>query len=134
MSTLYPTVLAAIQSRGMSWAVADDLADAVVAAIPEPPFAAISELQGRLGRWHSDKWGRPSRTFMAAKLAEEVGEVCEAAVKDEQGHPRADQLDYGAELADVVIVAICAASIHGVDLAGEIGRKVAALDPVGGDA
>lgn len=93
--------------------------------------ADLRLLQARLGKWHVDKWGAPSRVFMAAKLAEEVGEVCEAAVKAEQGHPKADQLDYGSELADVVIVALCAASIHGVDLAAEVASKVYKVDPDG---
>lgn len=83
--------------------------------------------QRRAGAWHRDRWGDPGRVTLAAKLAEEVGEVCEAAVKQAQGHPKAGDLDYGAELADVVIVAVCAADLAGVDLGHEVASKLDVL-------
>lgn len=89
----------------------------------------LTDLQDIVGHWHLARWGAPDQPFMAAKLAEEVGEVCEAAVKVVQGHPRADEMDYGAELADVVIVALASAHLSGVDLGQLVEDRVDRLAP-----
>lgn len=87
----------------------------------------MSDLQDVIGGWHVGRWGDPGPVTMAAKLAEEVGEVCEAAVKTSQDHPRAGEMDYGGELADVVIVALAAADLAGVDLAARVAEKLRAM-------
>ena len=48
------------------------------------------------------RWGRVSLGVIAAKLAEETGEVCGAIFKMPEG--RATQADFEAELGDVLIV------------------------------
>lgn len=89
----------------------------------------FAQLVDAIGGWHLGRWGDPGTVTMAAKLAEEVGEVCEAAVKVSQGHPRAGEMDYGGELADVVIVAAAAAGLAGVDLEARVLEKFAAISP-----
>jgi|GEM_PF-6279675 len=92
-----------------------------------PTDATLHDLVSLTGAWHRRTWGAPDRVFFAAKLAEEVGEVAEAAVKQAQDHPKAAKLDFGSELADVVIVAMSAASIHGIDLALLVQNRVTKL-------
>lgn len=88
----------------------------------------LTDLQDVVGGWHIGRWGDPGPVTMAAKLAEEVGEVCEAAVKVAQGHPRASEMDFGGELADVVIVALAAASLANVDLSDRVVEKLRAMN------
>lgn len=87
--------------------------------------ASLREMQSDLAWWHAWKWGEPPLTLLAAKLAEEVGEVCEAIVKTEQDHPKAAELDLGGELADVVVVAMVTAWRAGIDLQARVGDLVA---------
>ena len=90
------------------------------------PSASLRDLQGDLAWWHEWKWGRPSLPLLAAKLAEETGEVCEAVVKTEQGHPKAEELDLAGELADVVVVAMVLSWRAGIDLQSHVAETVAA--------
>lgn len=92
---------------------------------------SLPSLQAAVGAWHRERWGIADRIMMAAKLAEEVGEVCEAAVKQAQGHPDAADLDYGAELGDVVIVALAAADLAGYNLTDTVLVKLARLGALG---
>lgn len=84
---------------------------------------SLREWQNRTSAWHESAWGNPGTERMGLKLAEEVGEVCEALVKVGQGHPKAPQLDLGAELADVFIVLTILASEAGLDLQSCVENK-----------
>lgn len=87
----------------------------------------VGSWQHVVGQWHRDVWGDPGLAMLALKLAEEVGEVAEAVVKVEQGHPRAGEMDLPQELADVVVVVLAFADLVGVDLQAELTAKVARL-------
>lgn len=52
--------------------------------------------------WHDTKWGDKDNRHVAAKLAEETGEVCGAFIKFEEG--RRTTQDIRDEMGDVLIV------------------------------
>lgn len=83
----------------------------------------VRRWQDRLAAWRGDRFGPPSLPLIALKLAEETGEVCEAILKPTEGHPDADRMDLGWELADVVAVALAAADVAGYDMDAELVRR-----------
>ena len=69
----------------------------------------------------------------AVKLSEEVGELCEA-VLHENGEQRREKtdIDFGGEVADVIICTLMLARTKHVDVWGEVERKLQKiLDRVG---
>ena len=61
--------------------------------------------------WHDAKWPDKTDITLSAKLAEETGEVCGAAIKTMEG--RRTEQDLKDELGDVLIVASVIAARHG---------------------
>lgn len=61
--------------------------------------------------WHDDKWPDKDDRIVAAKLAEEAGEVCGAAIKFAEG--RRTEAHLADEIGDVLIVLSTLAGRHG---------------------
>lgn len=99
---------------------------------------ALDGLQGRVAVWHRGRWPSCPLPVLAAKLAEECGEVCaEVVTKWESVVARWDgtgdkpyfPLDgLRAELAQVVVVALALADRAGFDLASVVEAEVARLE------
>ena len=64
--------------------------------------------------WHDSRWGDKDDRVVCAKLAEEVGEVCGAFIKYDEGRKTFD--DIFDEMGDVLIVMSVLAGRHGVTL------------------
>ena len=61
----------------------------------------------------------------AVKLNEEVGELCEA-VLHENGEQRKEKvdIDFGSEIADVIICTLMLARTKNIDVWGEVEKKI----------
>ena len=64
-----------------------------------------------IAEWHDSKWGDKDDRVVAAKLAEECGEVCGALIK--LAEDRRTLFDVKDELGDVLVVLSVLAGRHG---------------------
>ena len=69
-----------------------------------------------ISEWHDKKWPEKDDRHVAAKLAEETGEVCGALIKLVEGRRSID--DVKDEIGDVLIVLSVLAGRHGWTLEG----------------
>ena len=96
---------------------------------------SLPELQSRVATWHRSRWPSCPLPVLAAKLAEECGEVsAEVVAKWEsmQG-PREGMTFYALdglaqELAQVVVVSLALAARAGVNLSVAVAAEVARLE------
>lgn len=86
----------------------------------------IRHLQEEISYWISRNFGNDNELATVGGLAEEVGEVCRAAVKRSQGI-RGTREEWDAELrkevADVFIKLVDVAQFYGFDLADAIAAR-----------
>lgn len=61
----------------------------------------------------------------AVKLNEEVGELCEAVLhENNEQRPEKTDIDFGSEVADVIICTLMLAKTKDIDVWGEVAKKI----------
>lgn len=87
--------------------------------VTPPPSVELPELQRGVAAWVAHNFGESTRVAEALGLAEEVGELCRAVLKQEQGirgtYEEWDE-EIAKELGDILIKLTSVATACGVDL------------------
>jgi NTP pyrophosphatase (non-canonical NTP hydrolase) len=93
-------------------------------------MALVGTWQDRIVQWHRRTFGEPQMPLTALLLAEEVGELCRATLKREQGIRGTDaewRKEQEKEVADVFIGLCSFAEAAGFDLNAAISERWATI-------